>query len=67
MSKLIDGRIPPKTECPFKDRCNQASVCKHNGIEHTCAFSCGLARLFDKVDEGEGLAVIRAAFPVEEK
>ena len=49
MSRLDDGLIPPKTECPFVKECGykQANTCNHLGIEHQRSFSCAMARLFD--------------------
>ena len=50
MKKLITGCIPKNTECPFKDRCSPKIVCGHQGVQHKCDFSCGLARAFDLAD-----------------
>lgn len=49
MSELEDGRIPPHTPCPYRDLCPsaQSGDCGHRGAEHTVAYSCGFARLFD--------------------
>jgi ribosomal protein L32 len=51
MTLLINGKIPARTECPFKDRCPFVTnkTCHHRGIEHTIAFSCGAARAFDLI------------------
>ncbi len=48
-TKLVNGRIPIGQECPFRDQCHEAANgdCAHQGAEHTVAFSCGYARLFD--------------------
>lgn len=51
-TRLIDGRIPPNTVCPFWDKCEiaQCGKCMHKGIEHSVAFSCAVARGFDIVE-----------------
>lgn len=48
-SQLVNGRIPIGQECPFRAECAEAQNghCAHKGTEHTVAFSCGYARLFD--------------------
>ena len=55
MSKLSNGLIPPKTICPFDEKCpmGQGKGCPHRGKEHSVAFSCAIARAFDimKVDK----------------
>lgn len=45
---LVDGKIPPNTECPYKDKCEifQAQKCHHQGLNHATAFSCAVARGF---------------------
>lgn len=53
-SKLIYGKIPAHTECPFKNRCYttaEEGFCKHKGIEHNVDFSCAIARAFDLIDK----------------
>jgi hypothetical protein len=45
-SKLVDGKIPAHTMCPFKYKCTTFS-CDHVGIYHKVAFSCDTARAFD--------------------
>lgn len=49
MSKLVNGRIPPRTECSFRSECRFARThtCNHKGKEHNVEFSCGAARWFD--------------------
>lgn len=47
LSKLVNGKIPEKTECPFKKECPTINLCKHNGINHPCVFSCATARFLD--------------------
>ena len=56
-SKLVKGRIPPFTPCPFRSECPSAQPdvpqnvgCGHQGIHHTVAYSCGYARAFDLID-----------------
>ena len=46
-SKLVNGHIPEKTECPFTKECPTIDLCKHTGINHPCNFSCGTARFLD--------------------
>jgi hypothetical protein len=44
---LVDGKIPPKTTCPFICDCNMKnSYCPSINNLNTDAFSCGLARAF---------------------
>lgn len=43
------GSIPPRTPCPFKDQCQLADVCKHQGVNHQVAYSCGAARSFPEI------------------
>jgi hypothetical protein len=52
MSKLVNGRIPTGTDCPFRARCNiaESGNCRHLGKDHKVDFSCGTARLFDITD-----------------
>lgn len=49
MSRLYDGLIPAKTECPFVSECSfkQANTCNHLGIEHNASYSCAMARFLD--------------------
>jgi hypothetical protein len=49
MSKLVEGRIPANTVCPFRSQCKSASdgTCGHQGVEHPVAYSCGIARLIN--------------------
>lgn len=48
MSKLVQGLIPAKTECPFKDgTCPLVETCPHKGVNHPVAFSCAAARFWD--------------------
>jgi hypothetical protein len=54
MTKLVDGRIPPLTECPYKAECPMAGTsCHHKGTEHKVAFSCGAARAFELIHKYE--------------
>lgn len=50
---LVDGKIPPKTVCPFKDKCELAKEdrCFHQGLDHQNAFSCAVARGFEIVGQ----------------
>jgi hypothetical protein len=43
------GRIPAKTPCPYRDKCEIAKneACYHKGTDHPCHFSCATARAFD--------------------
>lgn len=52
-TKLINGRIPPHTPCPYKDKCAEDLMgnCAHAGVEHTVAYSCGYARLFAMMEK----------------
>ena len=49
MTTLVDGLIPPNTVCPYKEQCPSAhnGDCGHKGIDHTVAYSCGFARMFE--------------------
>lgn len=46
--KLVNGRIPAHTECPYKSKCaiGLNDNCYHQGERHTCDFSCATARGF---------------------
>lgn len=48
-TQLVDGCIPPHTECPFHSECQEPNHgwCAHTGKNHTVPFSCGFARAFD--------------------
>lgn len=50
-----DGRIPARTDCPFRSACPVAieGECKHAGESHPVPFSCGLARGFAIVQANE--------------
>lgn len=47
-TELVNGKIPAKTVCPYRDGCKYAKngTCGHLGVGHTVAYSCGTARLF---------------------
>ena len=45
-SKLVNGRIPAGTTCPYKEGC-KTGWCYHKGRSHPIDFSCGTARAFD--------------------
>lgn len=50
MTKLVGGKIPALTDCPYKDECPMAQTsCHHKGKEHNVPFSCGAARAFDLI------------------
>jgi hypothetical protein len=57
MAKLIEGFIPPRTICPFKNICQLSVICKHMGKQHTVQFSCAYARVLDKKESGEFVSV----------
>ena len=48
-SKLLAGKIPARTECPYVNICDIKAMgeCNHQGINHTMSFSCGVARAYD--------------------
>ena len=53
---LVDGNIPPETQCPFWDDCGRrvANCPSHeNGNLRPHDFSCALARLFSLVKTSE--------------
>lgn len=57
--QLIDGCIPPNTECPLRARCMiaEGGACMHTGILHEVAFACSgitAIALIDAVNEQEG-------------
>jgi len=45
-SKLVNGKIPKNTTCPFLKDC-LSPTCPHKGVNHSIEFSCGYARAFD--------------------
>jgi hypothetical protein len=54
-SKLVAGRIPAHTECPFRANCPMSAngSCHHKGTEHNRTFSCGAARAYDLIERNE--------------
>ncbi|MCZ2224728.1 MAG: hypothetical protein LC122_13980 [Chitinophagales bacterium] len=48
-SLLKIGKIPAKTECPFKNYCDLAknNLCPHKGTEEEKDFECKVALNFD--------------------
>jgi hypothetical protein len=46
---LINGKIPKGMECPFIHHCDisKQGSCNHNGEDHSCDFSCAVARSFE--------------------
>lgn len=59
MAFLVEGRIPPKTECIFRSICPDArdEHCSHQGVYHEVPFSCGYARAFDLLGKNAAQAV----------
>lgn len=57
-SKLIAGKIPANTACPFARECPDKTNanCAHTGAQHPTEFSCGYARLFDKLGPSKTLS-----------
>lgn len=53
---LINGKIPPHTECPWKLSCQARMFhhCHHMGKKHEVEFSCAFARGFNAVDKIRG-------------
>jgi hypothetical protein len=52
-SKLVLGRVPANTVCPFKSRCtfHENGQCNINGGgQHSRNFSCAVARAYDLID-----------------
>jgi hypothetical protein len=47
MNKLVNGKIPANTECPWKTKCGLVQGCHHKGINHDIPFSCAAARGFE--------------------
>ena len=52
MEKLIKGKIPKGSECPWKNKCKIAigGSCHHQGKNHPCDFSCATARGFQMME-----------------
>lgn len=52
-SKLVKGRIPAHTNCPYAGKCSEPDTgfCRHKGVWHTVEFSCGFARAFDLIQK----------------
>lgn len=59
ISKLVDGKIPAHTVCPFRSTCDRVAFkfpdskkvycfCYHQGIEHTVNYTCSVATNYDK-------------------
>ncbi len=59
MSKLINGRIPVGSDCPFATECaiKEEGDCKHKGVRHPVDFSCATARGFDMAEAGPRLPI----------
>ena len=66
MSVLCEGRIPPKTECPFKGQCAMPRIgsCTHAGANEEGKFSCSTARAFDFIimrkSEKYGVSIMKS-------
>lgn len=57
-NRLVDGRIPAHTECPFKANCFQTNYgmigrCYHEGINHMVPFSCATARSYEIIERNK--------------
>lgn len=52
VTKLVLGKIPAFTKCPFTSRCAfvEKGICKHKGENHNVDFSCAVSRAYDLVD-----------------
>jgi hypothetical protein len=50
--KLVNGKIPAFTECPYKGQCKTAKIgqCGHFGKDHPKSFSCSIARILTVID-----------------
>lgn len=48
-SNLVNGNIPAYTECPYHEDCEMYvnNKCYHDGLDHTCEYSCSIARALD--------------------
>jgi len=43
--KLINGEVPPHSECPFRETiCSLSKICEHKGIHEENPYSCSIAR-----------------------
>lgn len=62
-TKLVAGKIPAHTECPFRANCPMAAnnTCHHKGTEHNRDFSCGAARAYDLIERNEAEHARRTA------
>jgi uncharacterized protein (DUF983 family) len=49
MTKLVQGKIPAFTDCPFRARCPSGTngKCYQQGVKHPVPYSCGTARMFN--------------------
>lgn len=64
MSKLVEGKIPVATVCPFLAQCPSAEsgVCHHKGTQHEVAYSCASARAYDLIESVRSPNKMRGAF-----
>ncbi len=49
VGKLVNGKVPANTPCPFSDECMMECPC--NGKPCTWAYSCALARSYELSEE----------------
>lgn len=58
-SKLVDGKIPAWTSCPFRPGCSIAAVgdCHHMGLAHASPFLCDKAQEFDAQAQQESVYI----------
>lgn len=53
--KLVNGKIPANTICPFRKECpysKEGGGCGHAGLDHSVEYSCGAARAFNLTNRG---------------
>lgn len=51
-SKLVKGKIPAFTDCPYNRSCKvaKAGQCGHYGKDHPVQYSCAVARILTVID-----------------
>ena len=64
-TKLVDGRIPAYTTCPFKDQCEMSHNCYHLGKKHDRPFSCAAARAFDMISKKNMVYIVEEVVEYE--
>lgn len=64
MSKLVEGKIPAHTDCPFRTRCpfDEDNTCRQRGVDHNVDFSCASARAYDLIESARSPNKMRGAF-----